>query len=81
MDKPKLADCSVNEVLRTLKKLGGFSISEGAKHIRVEYKNGKPSTIPRGTPVNRNLMKDFVEDYLIKDCGFSEKEVYKHLWC
>ena len=75
-----MADCSVSEVLRALKKLGGFSVSEGAKHIRVEFQ-GKLSTVPRTTPVNRHLMKDFVEDYLVGSCGFSETEIYKHLWC
>ena len=80
MDRPKLADCSVSEVLRALKRLGGFSVSEGAKHIRVAFED-KSSTIPRTTPINRHLMKDFVEDYLVQGCGFSESDIYKHLWC
>jgi hypothetical protein len=81
INRPKLANCSPDDVVKTLKKLGGFLIKE-SKHIKIEHiKSGKCSTIPRGNPVNRNLLRDFVEDYLVKDLGYSEKEIYKHLWC
>lgn len=81
MEKPKLANCTPNNVLKALKKLGGFSIEE-SKHIIIKHiKSGKKSTIPRESPMNRHLLKDFIEDYLIKTLGYSEKEVYKHLWC
>jgi len=81
--KPKLANCSPKDVIKTLKKLGDFSIKKGAsKHIRIKHiKTGKTSTIPRGNPINRNLLKDFIEDYLVKELGYSEEEIYKYLWC
>ncbi len=80
--KPKLASCSPNDVLRALKKIGGFNILEGNKHIKVVHiKTGKPSTIPRHEKVNRHLLRDFVDNYLIRDLGYSEETVYAHLWC
>jgi predicted RNA binding protein YcfA (HicA-like mRNA interferase family) len=82
MDKPKLINCTPNDVIKALKKLGGFLVDEGAKHIIIIHKiSGKKSTIPRSKPVNKNLLKDFVEDYLVKELGYSEKEIYDHLWC
>ncbi len=81
-NKPKLSNCSPRDVFKTLKKLGGFEISDGAKHTIIQHTvSGKKSTIPRHNPINRNLLKDFVEEYLIKEIGFSEDEVYKYLWC
>jgi len=81
MEKPKLANCTPNDVIKALKKLGGFSVEE-SKHIIIKHtKSGEKSTIPRGNPVNRYLLRDFVEDYLIKTLGYSEAEIYKHLWC
>lgn len=82
MDKPKLTNCTPQDIIKTLKKLGGFFVDEGAKHIIIIHTaSGKKSTIPRTKPVNRNLLKDFVEDYLIKELGYSEKDIFKHLWC
>ena len=82
MGRPKLANCTPNDVIKALKKLGGFSVEEGARHIIIIHTaSGKKSTIPRAKPVNRNLLKDFVEDYLIKELGYSEKGIFKHLWC
>ena len=80
--KPKLTNCSSKQVIRALKKLGGFLIMEGAKHIKIIHKpTNKSSTLPRSSPINRYLLKDFVEDYLVKEIGYSEKEIYKYLWC
>lgn len=83
MDRPKLANCMPQDVVKTLKKLGGFFVDEaGSKHIIVKHiASGKKSTIPRTKPVDRNLLKDLVEDYLVKELGYSEKDIYKHLWC
>lgn len=81
MDSPKLAICSPQDIIKTLKKLGGFLISEG-RHINIKHiKTGKCSTLPRSSPINRHLLKDFIEDYLVKELGYSEKDIYKHLWC
>lgn len=80
--KPKLANCSSKDVIRTLKKLGDFLILEGTKHIKVIHKpTNKGSTLPRNSPINRHLLKDFVEDYLVKELGFLEEEIYKYLHC
>lgn len=71
-----------DDVIKTLKKLGGFFVNEGAKHIIILHTvSGKKSTIPRTKPVNRNLLKDFIEDYLVKELGYSEKNIFKYLWC
>ena len=80
--KPKLASCSPNDVIKALHKLGDFSTSEGGRHtIIVHNPTGKKSTIPRHPKVNRYLLKDFVEDYLIKELRYSEEEVYQYLRC
>lgn len=82
-DKPKLAACTPDDVFRAIKKLGGFEIRfESAKHTKfVHVATGKASTIPRHSPVNKHLLKDFVGDFLVGACDLDEKEVYKHLWC
>ena len=82
MDKPKLVNCAPQDIIKTLKKLGGFSLDEGAKHIIIIHiSSGKKSTIPRAKPVNKHLLKDFVEDYLVKELGYLEEDIFKHLWC
>ena len=83
INKPKLANCFPKDVIKALKKLGGFLIKEGAsKHIKIKHiKSGKSSAIPRGCPIDRNLLRDFIEDYLVKNLGYSEKDIYKYLWC
>ena len=81
MEAPKLANCTPDDIIKALKKLGGFSINESKHIIIIHIKTGKKSTIPRAKPVNRNLLKDFIEDYLMKELGFSDKDIYKYLWC
>ncbi len=82
MDKPKLVNCAPQDILKALKKLGGFSVNEGAKHIIVVHTaSGRKSTIPRSKPINRNLLKDFVDDYLVKELRYLEEEIYRYLWC
>ena len=82
MDRPKLTNCTPYDVIKTLKKLGGFFVNEGSKHIIIAHTaSGKKSTIPRTKPVNRNLLKDFIEDYLVKELKYQESEIYKYLWC
>jgi len=80
--KPNLANCSPNDVFRALKKLGGFVFKEGKRHTKVCHTlSGKASIIPRHSPVNRHLMRDFVEDFLVKELNYSEENIFKHLWC
>ena len=81
-DKPKLATCTPEDVFKALKKLGGFKTYEGSKHTKVTHlASGQISTIPRHAIVNKYLLRDFVYDFLIKDCGYTEEEIFKHLWC
>lgn len=80
--RPKLANCSHREVVKALNRLGAFKIAEGSNHIKVTHrKTGKFSTIPRHSPINKHLLKDFVEDYLVKELGYLQEEIYKYLWC
>lgn len=80
--EPKLANCSSEDVFRALRKLGDFSIMQGAKHTVILHQSTKEkSTTPRSFPINRYLLKDFIEDYLIDKIGFSKTEIYKYLWC
>lgn len=81
--KPKLAACTPDDVFGALNKLGGFIIKfESPKHTKVTHMaTGEASTIPRHSPVNRGLLKDFVKDFLVGKCGLTEKEIYKYLWC
>ena len=81
METPKLVNCTPNDVIRALKKLGGFSVGESKLYIIKHIASGKKSTIPREKPINRNLLKDFVDDYLVKELGYSEEDIYKYLWC
>jgi hypothetical protein len=82
MDTPKLASCTPQDVFKAINKLGGFEIKEGAKHTKVIHiASKKSSTIPRHGIVNKNLLKGFVNDFLVKELGYSEKEIYKYLWC
>ena len=77
-----MANCTPNDVFKALQKLGGFSIEAGAKHDAVIHiATEKKSTIPRSKPINRHLLKDFVDEYLIKELGYAEEEIYTHLWC
>lgn len=80
--KPKLANCSPKEVMRALKKMGEFFFREGKKHIIIIHEStNEQSALPRHSPINRYIMKDFVEDYLVKTIGYSEEEIYEFLWC
>jgi hypothetical protein len=81
-NEPKLVSCSPDDIFKALKKIGGFSFFEGAKHTKVTHiTTGKSSTIPRHGTINKHLLKNFVEDYLVKDVGLTKKEIFKHLWC
>ncbi len=80
--EPKLTSCTPDDVFKALRKIGGFTFYEGAKHTKVTHiETGRSSTIPRHTIVNRHLMKDFVEDYLIRDLGIKKENIFKYLWC
>ncbi|MFH1170853.1 MAG: hypothetical protein V1704_04880 [Candidatus Vogelbacteria bacterium] len=81
--KPKLTACTPEDVFGAIKKLGGFEIRfESAKHTKlIHIATNQAFTIPRHSPVNKHLLKDFVEKFLVGVCHLDEKEIYKHLWC
>jgi hypothetical protein len=57
-------------------------IIDGVKYTIIKHtESGKKSTLPRHNPVDKNLLKDFVEEYLVEELGILEKEIYKYLWC
>ena len=81
-ERPKLASCTPAEVVKAIRKIGGFVCKEGAKHTKIIHEmTGKASTIPRHGIVNKNLMKGFVNDFLIRELGYGEEEIYRYLWC
>lgn len=81
-ERPPLVNCSPDDVWRLVKKLGGFIEKPGTKHGKIEHTVTKHcGEIPRHNPVNRYIMRDFVEDYLVKKCGFTLDQVYTYLWC
>ena len=80
--EPKLASCTPDDVFNSLKKVGSFVFFEGAKHTKVTHvPTGRSSTIPRHGVIKRQLMKNFVEDFLVKECGIDTEELFKYLWC
>ena len=81
--KPKLAACTPDDVFKAINKLGGFEILiKSAKHTKVRHiESGVAFMIPRHTPVNKHLLRAFVKDVLIAQLGYTEEEIYKHLWC
>lgn len=82
MEYPKLVNCSPNYVLKALKKLGGFSLKHASpKHYKIEHSaTGKVWMVPRYTTVKKGLMWDMVRNYLNK-LGYTDKEIFEHLWC
>ena len=82
-DKPKLAACTPEDVFSAIRKLGGFEIRfESAKHTKlIHLATSQTFTIPRHSPINKHLLRDFVEKFLVGVCHLEEKEIYKHLWC
>ena len=81
--KPKLAACTPDDVFGAIDKLGGFEIIfESSKHTKIRHlASGHAFGIPRTSPVNKHMLRDFVEKFLVEKCGLKEANVYKHLWC
>jgi len=80
-DEPKLTSCTPKDVQKAVKKLGGFEIIEGARHTKMKHSSGHCSTIPRHPKVNKHLLRDFVDKFLIDQLGFTKEIIFKHLWC
>lgn len=81
--KPKkINDCTPENVVSMFNRLGGFSVVEGRKHIKVKHDTtGMATMIPRKKRVNPHLLRDIIEDFLVRDLGFDEEAVYKKLKC
>ncbi len=82
-DHPKLANCSVKDIERACKKLGGFLVANAGKHvIKITHvATQKATVIPSAKPLKRGLVWDFVRSFLQNICGFSEEEIFIVLWC
>ena len=81
MERPSYTNCKPADVTKALMKLGGFSLYEGGKHSKATHvKSGKAWTIPRSSLLDKGYMWDMVNSYL-KPLGYSEEDIFKHLWC
>lgn len=80
--QPKLNNCTPHDVFSMIRKIGGFEIVDGGKHTKIKHiTTGKKTTIPRKNRVNRHLLKDVIEDFLVKELGYTKEEIYKNLKC
>ena len=83
MDEPSFANCSVREICSALGRLGGFQCVSGAKHtIKVKHPSlERPFPLPDHGTVNKNIVKNLVNNILIRQLGIPAETVYKELWC
>ena len=84
MNRPrrKINNCTPANVLSRFDRLGGFSTKEGGRHTKVTHdRTGYATLVPRHPRINRDLLRDIIEDYLVAKLGFDEEEVYKNLKC
>lgn len=80
-DYPKLSNCSAAYIAKALKRLGGFSFTQGPKHLKaIHTKTGKSWLIPRHDPLKRGLVWDMVRSYL-QPLGYAEEEIFQYIWC
>ena len=82
MDRPKLANCSLRDIQRACKKLGGCVVQKAGRHVVkvVHLQSQKAFVIPTGV-LKKGLMWDFVRSFLQDVCGYSEEQIFKVLWC
>ena len=79
----KFNNCSPSDVLKMFDKLGGFSVKESPKHVKVTHReSGKATMVPRAKRVDRYLLSQgIIKKYLVQGLGFSQKEVEEVLDC
>ncbi len=84
MDKPSLQNCKVSDIRNALIRLDArFEITGGGrhnfkiKHPLIPY----PFPLPNREPINRNVVKDIVDNILITLLKKTNEEIYKELWC
>ena len=69
-------------MVKALVRLGGFEIKKGSKHFWkvCHTKTNKCFTIPNRKPLKKGMVWSLVRDF-IKPLGYSEKEIFKQIWC
>ena len=78
----KINNCTPANVLSMFDRLGGFSTKECRRHTKVTHdKTSSATLVPRHSKINRHLLRDIIEEYLVAKLGFDEEEVYKNLKC
>lgn len=81
MDYPTLTNCSGEYITKALVRLGGFEFKKGSKHFwKVCHKTNKCFTVPNRRPLKKGLVWSLVRDF-IEPLGYSEKEIFKEIWC
>jgi len=83
MDKPPFTNCSANQICSALGRLGEFQCLRGGKHtIKVKHSFfARPFPLPDHGAVNSNIVKNLVNNILIRKLGIPAEKVYKELWC
>ena len=80
--RPKLTNCTPNDLITLFRRLGGFSVNEGSKHTKVTHAaSGKATIIARHSRVDPYIAKSIVNHFLIRDLGYDKNVVYKNLKC
>ena len=78
--KLKLTNCTPYDLISMFRRLGGFSINEGGKHTKITHlSTGKVTIIARHSRVDPYIAKSIVNNFAIRELGYSEKDVLKCL--
>jgi len=82
MDYPSLTNCSGDYLVKALVRLGGFEIRKGSKHFWkvCHKKTNKCFTLQNRKPLKKGMVWSLVRDF-IEPLGYSEKEIFKEIWC
>jgi hypothetical protein len=80
--RPKLTNCTPDDLVALFRRLGGFSIKEGGKHTKITHiKTGKATIIARHSRVDPNIAKSIIYGFIIRDLGYDTEKVYTNLKC
>lgn len=78
--RPKLTNCTPDDLIAMFRRLGGFSIKEGGKHTRITHiLSGKATIIARHSRVDPHIARSIINHYLIADLGYDREKIYKNL--
>ncbi|KKU05474.1 MAG: hypothetical protein UX07_C0016G0012, partial [Parcubacteria group bacterium GW2011_GWA2_45_30] len=77
-----LTNCSGDYLVKALVRLGGFEIRKGSKHFWkvCHNKTNKCFTLQNRKPLKKGMVWSLVRDF-IEPLGYSEKEIFKEIWC